>query len=677
MSVGCEVRSSSTPEYDRRNRPLDFDDMDQKLPAKGDGPSSCPSEEAPSSILSSAIAASHPSSNGGDNDTNNNSRSGPTTAASASASASAHPPILPGAYAITPSLAAAPPTELRRQAQVSNGGAVEEGGARSSANTITAATEVTTLPTVTAMAWPVDDNVEVGVAIEADGNDGHISAIGSGRSRGSNGKLTMGTSDDGAGCLIHVPRRTLLVLACALVASIAVIGGVLATRNSPANAEQVDTSDAASLLTCPSTKLHPTIGRNADHFGYAIDGEEDTVLIGAFASNILGENSGAAYIFRRNTEDNSWFEEAMIYPDDGVARDMFGVHVALDETENLAVIGADQAGSSEGAVYVYERNDRGSNSSALWTQKAKLMADDTTEGAQFGDSVDIQGDTIVVGASYPDVPITGAVYVFEKDVSSSSWVQTHKLVPGDENQHHNSAESRFGRSVALAGNTLVVGSDKDSPNGHFSGSAYIFRKTEDPRSNKGQKIWVEEAKIYPDDGGPSQYFGYAVDIDANGNTAVVSSWKDGAVATPATEAKAAKTEQIGAVYTFSRSVEKDENGLHQWKQQAKIIAEDGEPGDRFGNNISINGGGDALLVGAYHDDDRRGSAYLFRRGIGGDASSWTQRTKLRADDVNTYEEFANQVILGGSRVFIGENKDGDNGYEAGAVHVYEMDKCIT
>jgi len=401
------------------------------------------------------------------------------------------------------------------------------------------------------------------------------------------------------------------------------------------------------------------------------------VLIGAFASNTLGENSGAAYIFRRNAEDNSWFEEARIYPEDGVAGDKFGVKVALDETENLAVISADQAGSGEGAVYVYERNDRGSNSSALWTQKAKLTADGTTEGAQFGDSVDIQGDTIVVGASHPDVPITGAVYVFEKDGSSSSWVQTHKLVPGDENHNYNSAESRFGRSVALAGNTLVVGSDKDSPNGRFSGSAYIFRKTEDPRSNKGQMIWVEEAKIYPDDGGASQYFGYAVDINANGDTAVVSSWKDGTVATPATEEKAAKTEQIGAVYTFTRSAERDENGFHQWKQQSKIIAEDKEPGDRFGNSISINGEGDTLLVGAYHDDERRGSAYLFRRGIGGDASSWTQTTKLRADDVNLYEEFANQVVLGGSRAFIGENKDGDDGYEAGAVHVYEMDKCST
>ena len=93
--------------------------------------------------------------------------------------------------------------------------------------------------------------------------------------------------------------------------------------------------------------------------------------------------------------------------------------------------------------------------------------------------------------------------------------------------------------------------------------------------------------------------------------------------------------------------------------------------------MSINNGdGDAVLVGAYHDDERRGSAYLFRRNQE-DGTSWTQTMKLRADDVNAVEEYANQVVLDGNRAFVGENKDGDNshGYEAGAAHVYEMEYC--
>ena len=552
--------------------------------------------------------------------------------------------------------------------------------------------EVMALPTAT--AWPVDDDVEVGVVIEAnDDDDDHgnesTSRFSNGR-RGSFGATYSTTKDeDGVDvCLFHLPKRALLVLVCSLLAFAATIGGVLATRKTPASitsdVDENDVSehgitsedslpalDSSPLFVCPSTKLHNKIGRNGDHFGYAIDGKGDTVLIGAHFSNPLGENSGAAYIFRRNQQDNTWFEEAKIYPNDGIAGDKFGVKVALGRSENLAIISADQVGFGKGAVYIYERVDQETKNATMppWTLQAKLMAEDATEGSQFGDSIAVYDETIVIGASHPDIPITGAVYIFEKD-EDSAWVQTDKLVPNDVFTNPYSTESRFGRSVALAGDTLVVGADKDGPSGKFSGSAYIFRREIDSRS--GQALWREEAKIFPNDGGESQYFGYDVDIDNSGDTVIVSSWKDGEITKPATEEKAAKTEQIGSVYIFTH-----DGNLGQWTQQAKITAEDGEPGDRFGNSISINGDGDAILIGAYHDDERRGSAYLFRRGDERDISSWTQTMKLRADDVNAVEEFANQVVLDGVRAIIGENKDGDNshGYEAGAAHVYEIDHC--
>ena len=551
--------------------------------------------------------------------------------------------------------------------------------------------EVVALPTAT--AWPVDNDVEVGVAIDADEADGNhgddpMSRVSNGR-RGSVGATYATTkNEDGVDvCLIHLPKRALLIVVCSLLVSAAIIGVVLATRKTPASIttddeievseqgitseDSLPTLDSSALLVCPSTKLHPKIGRNGDHFGYAIDGKGDTVLIGAHFSNSLGENSGAAYIFRRNQQDNTWFEEAKIYPDDGIAGDKFGVKVALGRSGNLAIISADQVGFGKGAVYIYERVDQETKNTTMpWTLQAKLMAEDATEGSQFGDSIAIYDETIAIGASHPDVLITGAVYIFEKDRDSSAWVQVNKLVPNDISTNPYATESRFGRSVALASDILVVGADKDSPSGRFSGSAYIYLKEIGPNGGK-YSTWLQEAKIYPSDGGESQYFGHDVDIDNIGNTVVISSWKDGEITKPATEEKAAKTEQMGSVYIFNLD---DSTG--NWTQQAKITAEDGEPGDRFGNSISINGDGDSLLVGAYHDDERRGSAYLFRQNKK-DGPSWTQTMKLRAGDVNAVEEFANQVVLDGNRAFIGENKDGDNsdGYEAGAAHVYEMDNC--
>ena len=435
--------------------------------------------------------------------------------------------------------------------------------------------EVMALPTAT--AWPVDDDVEVGVAIEAndddDGNGDYMyptSSISNGR-RGSFGATYSTTkNEEGADvCLIHLPKRALLVVFCSLLAFAAIIGGVLATRKTPASiTADVDESDMSEqgitsedslstldssplLLSCPSTKLHHKIGRNGDHFGYAIDGKGDTVLIGAHFSNPLGENSGAAYIFRRNQQDNTWFEEAKIYPDDGIAGDKFGVKVALGRSGNLAIISADQVGFGKGAVYIYERVDQETKNTTMpWTLQAKLMAEDATEGSQFGDSIAIYDETIAIGASHPDAPITGAVYIFEKDNSSSAWVQVNKLIPSDISTNTYSTESRFGRSVALAGDTLVVGADKDGPNGHYSGSNYIYRREIGPNDGK-HSTWLQEAKIYPSDGGESQYFGYDVDIDNSGETVVISSWKDGEVTKPATKEKAAKTEQIGSVYIFT------------------------------------------------------------------------------------------------------------------------------
>ena len=421
-------------------------------------------------------------------------------------------------------------------------------------------------------------------------------------------------------------RKTWLLVGALLLIVVVVISVSVAavSRNdsvAPPPSSEESNSGAAGPDRCSRYKVVPDGVRQGDHFGYAVDLSGDMMLVGAALSSPRGEESGTAYIFRRNKDDNTWLEEANISPEDGAAGDKFGVKLALNDAGDVAVISADQVDLGKGAVYVYSRSvskeGPENRPTTLWMLQAKLMAEDATEAAQFGDSIDIQGNTIVVGASYPDQPgETGAVYIFEKD-QNSAWVQTNKLVPSDYIDKSTDESVRFGRDVALAVDTLVIGADKDGPNGDFSGSAYIYRR--EINSRNGQAVWLEEAKIYPDDGGEAQYFGYDVDIDNSGNTVVVSSWKDGEVTKPATEEKAAKTEQIGSVYIFTH-----DDTLDQWTQQAKITAEDGEPGDRFGNSISINGDGDAVLVGAYHDDERRGSAYLFRRNQEDGTSSWTQ-----------------------------------------------------
>ena len=142
-----------------------------------------------------------------------------------------------------------------------------------------------------------------------------------------------------------------------------------------------------------------------------------------------------------------------------------------------------------------------------WVQKAKLTASDGEEWDWFGTSVAISGDTVVVGAD-DDVIGTntdqGSAYVFVR--SGDTWTQTAKLTASD-----GAADDSFGHSVAISGDTVVVGADGDDNN---KGSAYVFEK---PAA--GWANMTQTAKLTASDGEDYDHFGYSVAI--SGDTVVV------------------------------------------------------------------------------------------------------------------------------------------------------------
>ena len=157
----------------------------------------------------------------------------------------------------------------------------------------------------------------------------------------------------------------------------------------------------------------------------------------------------------------------------------------------------------------------------------------------------------------------------------------------------------------------------------------------------------------------------AVDVDESGRTVAVSSWKYGE---KVEEEDASKhvNKQSGAVYVFS-------NDGDEWRQEARIVATDAEEGDRFGRDVSISGDGGTLLVGAYHDDERSGSAYLFRRGGDG---GWAHSPKIQDADSTANELFGSHVALDGKALIGKPGDSNDNGVASGAVYVVEsLDQC--
>lgn len=312
--------------------------------------------------------------------------------------------------------------------------------------------------------------------------------------------------------------------------------------------------------------LTPDDGVDDDEFGIAVAISGDRIIVGAH----LHDGDGAAYVFTRT--GSSWSQEAKLIASDGAAGDGFGIAVALDG--DTAVVGAyedDDNGSNSGSAYVFIHQ------SGSWNQQARIAGDDIAGGNRFGRSVAVQGDTAVVGAPF-HFSSQGAVYVFGRD-GGGNWSQQEKIVAADI-----ANADLFGHTLALDGDTILVGSYQDDAGAiSNSGSAYLF-------VYDGQD-WLQQAKIVPSDPNTNGHFGRSVAL--YGDTAVVGAPGDNEIAGGS-----------GATYIFTRH-----GG--SWHPQAKQIASDAAGADRMGHNVALHE--DTIIAGSYGDDDNgsnSGSAYV-------------------------------------------------------------------
>jgi len=209
---------------------------------------------------------------------------------------------------------------------------------------------------------------------------------------------------------------------------------------------------------------------------------------------------------------------------------------------------------------------------ATWTQQAKLTATDGAASDFFGHAVAVDAGTIVVGAYWDDDKgdYSGSAYVFTR--TGGTWTQQAKLVPAD-----GTADDWFGSSVAVDGDTVVVGAHLDDDKGIDSGSVYVFVRT--------GATWTQQAKLTAADGAADDRFGWAVAVDAD--TIVVGAYGDDD-----------KGIDSGSVYVFTRT-----GGT--WTQQAKLTAPDGAANDYFGRAVAVDAG--TIVVGVEYDDDDKGT----------------------------------------------------------------------
>lgn len=343
---------------------------------------------------------------------------------------------------------------------------------------------------------------------------------------------------------------------------------------------------------------------NGGLFGTAVNLEGDTLAVGNPRGNTPDAAfAGGVHIYERAT--TGWVRTAIFAANDSTLGDQFGTSVALDgETLAVGAKGDDPHGLTwEGSAYVFTRTEAG------WAQQAKLIPSDPDELARFGYSIDVDGDTIVVGVRSHDRQAIagGTAFVFER--TGDAWDQTAQLWPSDPGPFH-----RFGASVTLEGTTLLVGAP-GSYRHDFPGAAYVF----EPDS---LGAWTQTARL-EGDGDPEDVFGRSLAVHGD-RVAVGDSGADESDLPPLAPGipRQGKMVGAGAVFMFER-------GTDAWQKVAKVMADDSSSvgflstddgldlaamdQNRFGSSVDLHE--DQLLTGAWADDteagNNAGSAYLF------------------------------------------------------------------
>ncbi len=330
-------------------------------------------------------------------------------------------------------------------------------------------------------------------------------------------------------------------------------------------------------------------------FGYSVAMSGDYAIVGAPNDHPYGDNQGAAYVFVRS--GNIWTQQARLIARDGNAGDFFGGSVAI--SGDYVLIGASGDGDGEGnafamydigAAYVFVR------SGSTWTQQAKLLANDGAPYDSFGSGVALSGDYAFIGADGDDMSALkveqGSAYVFVR--SGSTWTQEAKLIADDGD-----TKDYFGRTVAISGNYLLVGSGNDDVGSNTDqGSVYVFVRS--------GTAWTQQAKLTASDGASEDYFGASLAI--SGDYAIIGAYGDD---------MGANVDQ-GSAYVFVRSGS-------TWTQQAKLLASNGSDKHYFGSSVAIFE--NTAVVGAGNlngPTGDMGTTYMFRSNNG----IWTEIKRI-------------------------------------------------
>lgn len=270
----------------------------------------------------------------------------------------------------------------------------------------------------------------------------------------------------------------------------------------------------------------------------------DTAFIGINESGTNGR--GVVYTFKRNPSTKIWQQHMTVKPQDASYFEFGGSVDVYGDTLVVTAFDYDGAQGREfSTVYLFKENDRGQ-----WQEQQKITLQETTP---IWNNVKARIDrNVIVVTDFggdDEVP-RGIVYIYERNGSAGTWKRKKEIRSLPDG---NALPTLGYEPIAVDRGTVVIGSvNLDENYSIFSGNAYVY--------NKLNSNWGVTSKLKGSSAKPRDEFGTSVDIE---NSILVTGSKKG-------------------VYAFQQGSD------GKWRERQKLLASNMQPGDKFGRNVSLS-----------------------------------------------------------------------------------------
>lgn len=380
---------------------------------------------------------------------------------------------------------------------------------------------------------------------------------------------------------------------------------------------------------------------NGDNYGNAIAVGNDYLIVGAQGGPA---NTGSAFAFK--FRDGEWLSDTKLIPLDAATGDSFGYAVAVDAEFAVVSAQADDLPSltDAGSAWVFSRENN------QWLAGDMTFTGSTPGASDLnGQACAIDGDYAVSGAegaTDTGAVNSGVVYIWNRG-SSTGWTQQLRRTSGSQE-----ANQLFGRSVAISGNTVIVGvPGRDFGSAVDQGCVFLYTRsgTNWPAASTSMGALTIPPGYLTSSTTPSanEYFGQSVGI--SGNTAIIGAWGY----------DTSGLTNCGTAHIAIR------NANNIWQINSRIEAADKASFDNFGYSVAISG--DYAVVGAYGKNSGAGAAYVYQR----NGASFRQIQKLTSNDIAAGDGFGIGVAIDGDTIVVGAYTKTINGNAGqGAAYVF-------